>query len=314
MLSSPLLIGLMVFAALGACMTMLYSVFFAERKSIDARLADTALRVRRADDLLQGTDTQSDHSIGRILVRWVAHRVPSSKNDDGQGGKFRQTLCHGGFYSPAALRIFQVCRLGCIILFGAAGLIGGLAANGSTITSILYMIAGSIAGKVVPVFFIGKRARTRQGKIRRELADVLDLLVICLDSGLGIYQAIKIVGREAQEQGRELGKELSQISGEINAGVSLGQALRAMAERTGVDDARSLAAVLIQSERLGSQMAPALRASSDTQRTKRRLRAEEAAQKSTVKMLLPLVMFVLPAMMAVILGPALVQIFHNFRH
>jgi tight adherence protein C len=108
-----------------------------------------------------------------------------------------------------------------------------------------------------------------------------------------------------------LGTELLVLSAEIGAGSSLAFALRALAERTGVDDVKQVAAILIQSEKLGAQMAPALRACSDSMRTKRRLRAEEAAQKSTIKMLFPLVMFVLPAMLIVVVGPAMIRILHT---
>src|SRR5208282_2851960 len=104
------------------------------------------------------------------------------------------------------------------------------------------------------------------------------------------------------------GTELNLVSTDISAGASLGQALRNLADRTAVDDIKPLAATLIQSEQLGAQVAPALRASSDALRSRRRLRAEEAAQKTTVKIMFPLVVFVLPAMLMVIAGPAAIQI------
>jgi tight adherence protein C len=172
---------------------------------------------------------------------------------------------------------------------------------------------GWLAGNALPSFYVGRKATARQGRIARQLSDVLDLLVVCVEAGLGIFEAVRMVGHEAHRQGRELGTELSVVSREITAGSTLGQALRAMAHRTGVDDVKSLAAILIQSEKLGSQMAPALRATSDQLRAKRRLRAEEAAYKCAVKMLLPLVLFVMPSMMAVILGPAVVQILQGMH-
>jgi tight adherence protein C len=98
------------------------------------------------------------------------------------------------------------------------------------------------------------------------------------------------------------------VSGELSAGSTLGQALRSLADRTAVDDIRPLAATLVQSEKLGAQMGPALRSISDTMRTTRRLKAEEAASRTTVKILFPLVLFILPAMMSVIVGPAMIQI------
>ena len=137
---------------------------------------------------------------------------------------------------------------------------------------------------------------------------------MCVEAGLGIFEAIKIVGNETERQNQAIGKELALVSGEITAGVTLGMALRNMAERTAVEDIKPLAATLIQSEQLGAQMAPALRASSDALRARRRLRAEEAAQKTTVKILFPLVLFVLPAMIMVIVGPAIIQIMGTLTH
>jgi tight adherence protein C len=136
----------------------------------------------------------------------------------------------------------------------------------------------------------------------------LDLLVVCVEAGLGLCEAIKIVGSETQRQKQEIGTELSTVSAELAAGSSLGQALRSFAVRTAVEDIKPLAATLVQSEQLGAQIGPALRSISDSMRTTRRLRAEEAAAKTTVKILFPLVLFILPAMMSVIVGPAMIQI------
>jgi tight adherence protein C len=141
---------------------------------------------------------------------------------------------------------------------------------------------------------------------------VLDLLVVCIEAGLGLFEAIKVVGDETARQEQAIGSELVLVAGEIGAGSTLGEGLRNLADRTAVSDVRPLAATLIQSEQLGAQVGPALRASSDSLRTKRRCRAEEAAQKSTVKILFPLVLFILPAMLLVILGPAIIQAIQTF--
>jgi tight adherence protein C len=169
------------------------------------------------------------------------------------------------------------------------------------------IMIGVLVGVVGPIYYLRRRARKRQGDISRQLSDVLDLLVVCVEAGLGLFEAIKIVGEETERQGQAIGGELALVSGEVAAGASLGQALRSLAERTSVEDVKPLAATLIQSEQLGAQIGPALRSSSDSMRTKRRFRAEEAAQKSVIKILFPLVLFVLPAMLIVILAPAMIQ-------
>jgi tight adherence protein C len=178
---------------------------------------------------------------------------------------------------------------------------------------LMSIIGGLAAGLFLPSYLLGRRARKRQGAIAKQLSDVLDLLVVCVEAGLGLYEAIKVVGTEAERQKQEIGTELSLVSSEISAGASLGQAMRNLADRTAVEDIKPLAATLIQSEQLGAQIGPALHASSDALRTRRRLRAEESAQKASVKILFPLVLFVLPAMIMVIVGPAMIQVIRTLR-
>ena len=164
------------------------------------------------------------------------------------------------------------------------------------------------AGYFGPLYYLRRRAGKRQKEISRQLSDVLDLLVVCVEAGLGLFKAMrKPIGDETERYGQAIGTELAVVSVEVAAGGSLGQALRNLAERTAVEDLKPLAATLIQSEQLGSQIGPALRSSSDSLRTKRRFRAEEAAQKSTIKILFPLVLFILPAMLIVLLAPAMIQ-------
>lgn len=162
-------------------------------------------------------------------------------------------------------------------------------------------------GAFAPGYYLRRRAKNRQIDIGRQLSDVLDLLVVCVEAGLGLLEAVKVVGNETKAQNLAIGHELSQVAGEVNAGSSLGQALRALADRSGVADLKPLAATLIQSEQLGAAIGPALRSISDAIRIRRRLNAEEAAQKTTIKILFPLVLMILPAMLLIIVGPAVVQ-------
>ena len=166
---------------------------------------------------------------------------------------------------------------------------------------------GAAVGAFLPGYYLNKRAKNRQIDIGRQLSDVLDLLVVCVEAGLGLLEAIKIVGDETKAQELVIGYELSQVAAEVNSGASLGQALRSLADRSGVADIKPLAATLIQSEQLGAAIGPALRAISDSIRSRRRLYAEEAAQKTTIKILFPLVLMILPAMLLIIIGPAIVQ-------
>ncbi len=132
---------------------------------------------------------------------------------------------------------------------------------------LLFGGAGVAIGVFTPSYYLGRRARTRQNAISRQLSDVLDLLVVCVEAGMGLFEAIRIVGTECERHGQEIGTELSLVATDISAGASLGQALRGLADRTAVDDIKPLAATLIQSEQLGAQIGPALRSSSDALRS-----------------------------------------------
>jgi tight adherence protein C len=171
------------------------------------------------------------------------------------------------------------------------------------------LLGGAVAGYLLPDYVIKRLGQKRRQTILHELPSILDLLVVTLEAGQGLLEAIKVVGRETARQGRVLGKELSTAAAEMGAGVSLEDSMSNLSERTGVEDLKSIAAVLIQSREIGGRLGPSLRAAAELLSAKRRLRAEEAAHKSSVKMLLPLVLLILPAMMIIILGPAIIQIF-----
>jgi tight adherence protein C len=171
------------------------------------------------------------------------------------------------------------------------------------------LLGGAVAGYLLPDHVIKRLGQKRRQTILHELPAILDLLVVTLEAGQGLLEAIKVVGRETARQGRVLGKELSTAAAEMSAGVTLEDSMGDLSERTGVEDLKSIGAVIIQSREIGGRLGPSLRAAAELLSAKRRLRAEEAAQKSSVKMLLPLVLLILPAMMIIILGPAIIQIF-----
>jgi len=238
----------------------------------------------------------------------VAKRLPEPALNTPQGEKMAQLLIRGGFRRPGAARIFHLTRLASTVAFAILALTVSIVMNFHGIKPLAFMIVGAAVGAFAPSYYLTRTARKRQQEIASQLSDVLDLLVVCVEAGLGLSEAIKIVGNETERQKQQIGGELSMVSAELASGNSLGQALRSFADRTAVEDIRPLAATLVQSEKLGAQIGPALRSISDTLRTTRRLRAEEAAAKTTVKILFPLVLFILPAMMSVIIGPAMIQI------
>jgi len=169
----------------------------------------------------------------------------------------------------------------------------------------------AIVGFALPEFWLSRRVRFRQRRILLGLSDALDLLVICVEAGLGIDQAIFRVSQELRISHPALSEELQLINLEMRVGKSRVEALRSVATRTGVEEMKALTAMLIQTDRFGTDLAQALRVHSDSLRTKRRQRAEELAAKTTVKLLPPLVFFVFPALFAVLLGPAVITLVHQ---
>jgi tight adherence protein C len=179
----------------------------------------------------------------------------------------------------------------------------------------LMVLGGALlAGILLPELWILWRISARQQRLRRGLPDALDLLVICVEAGLGIDQALLRVSQELKVVHRELSEELQLVNLEMRVGKTRMDALRELARRTGIEDVKTLVAMLAQTERFGTSIAQSLRVHSDDLRTRRRQRAEEMGAKTTVKMVPPLVLFIFPALMVVILGPAILIIMRQFIH
>ena len=305
---SPAIAAFATIALVGCAGVALWAALFGRKTDIEDRITDMAVKMR----VVYGAEgsTLSEDSLARSLFRWVIQRLPAPPPDSAEGEKLSETLVQAGFSHSGAPRRFHVVRIsftaGLAVFCLFISIVTGMAGH----KAVVLMCLGAATGAFLPSYYIGRKARQRQAAIAAQLSDVLDLLVVCVEAGLGLSEAIKIVGNEADRQEQEIGAELMLVSGELAAGSSLGQALREFARRTAVEDIKPLAATLIQSEQLGASIGPALRSISDSLRNTRRLRAEEAAQKTTVKILFPLVLFILPAMMAVIVGPAMIQILH----
>ena len=166
-------------------------------------------------------------------------------------------------------------------------------------------------GFFLPRFFLKRMIKDRQHRIRIALPDALDLTVICVEAGLALDQAMLRVGQDLHHAHPDLSDEFHLVNLEMRAGKPRAEALRNLVERTGVDDIRSLVGTLIQTDRFGTSVAQALRVHSDSLRTARRQRAEEAAAKTTIKMVPPLVLFILVPFLFVTIGPALIQAYHS---
>jgi tight adherence protein C len=218
--------------------------------------------------------------------------------------KLQKQLMHAGFRAPEApiiYRAIQLCTMAGFPLIVAA--VCALLAKPLK-DAIVYSIVAFVAGFFLPRYFLGRITRNRQRELRWGLADALDLMVVSVEAGLGLNAAMMKVATELRDVHSAIAIEFELANLEIRVGRERDEALRNLAERTGVDDMRSLVAMLIQTDKFGTSIAKGLRVFSDGLRTKRRQRAEQEAQKAAVKLLLPLACFLFPTLFIAILGPA----------
>ncbi len=196
------------------------------------------------------------------------------------------------------------------IMLAFLGLTSVIAFSG--LDSMALLICVPAFGFFLPRFFLKRMIKARQQRIRIGLPDALDLTVICVEAGLALDQALMRVGQDLHHAHPDLSDELHLATLEMRAGKPRAEALRNLIDRTGVDDIRALVGTLIQTDRFGTSIAQALRVHSDSLRTSRRQRAEEQAAKTTIKMVPPLVVFILLPFLFVTIGPALIQAYRSF--
>jgi tight adherence protein C len=257
---------------------------------------------RRLGELTGRSMKEADEArLQRVVgaLKRLGQSMPHSPNEM---GKLQQRLVRAGFRSHDAVIVFFGLRIGfALLVFGVLGSPLLMRPN------LAFALAAAGVGYVLPSIALGRLEKRRQHRIRLGLPDGLDLLVVSVEAGLGLDQAIQRVGEEIAFAHRELSDELRLVNLELRAGKGRTDALRALADRTGVDDLASLVAMLVQTDRFGTSVAQSLRVHAETMRTKRRQRAEEAAAKTGVKMVFPLVFCIFPAIWVVTIGPAAIK-------
>jgi tight adherence protein C len=217
-------------------------------------------------------------------------------------------LLRAGFRRPEARLVIAGVRILLPVILVAAAYFGGLYRG----RAVLVFAGAALLGYMVPEIWFLQRVRARQHRLRVGLPDGLDLLVVCVEAGLGLDQALLRVSQELQRAHHEFSDELQLVSTEMRFGKTRTDALREFGRRTGLEDIKGLVTMLIQTERFGTSIAQSLRVFSEELRTKRRQRAEEMAAKISIKMVPVLVFFIFPALMIVVLGPAIVTIMRQF--
>lgn len=239
--------------------------------------------------------------VGDLLVS-LGKLLPAASGQ--QRTRAQLMMMRAGFRSPDAMQVVRSLKLLLPIVLVSLVLITG--AYSYSPVFILLLALG--AGFLIPEIWLQLRIKARQKRLRLALPDGLDLLVICVEVGLGLDQALLRVAQELKIVHPELSDELTLVNLEMRVGKTRIEALRELGRRTGLDDLKTLVAMLIQTERFGTSVAQSLRVHSDELRTKRRQRAEELSAKTTVKMVGPLVFFIFPALLVVILGPAVITL------
>ena len=236
----------------------------------------------------------------------IGSKMPTS---DEEVATLRVDLIRAGFRSESATPVFYGLRIisTVALLAFAFVMVAKMEQNGMMKVALLFF--GAAAGWIMPKFFLEKKVKKRQNILRLSLPDMLDMLVVSVEAGLGLDQAIQHVARELAITHPQLSEEISLVTLEMRAGKRRSDALRNFAERTGEPEIRKLMAILIQNDRFGTSMGESLRNHSDFMRTRRRQEAEERAGKVGVKLVFPIFFCILPAIILVAAGPALLQIF-----
>jgi tight adherence protein C len=262
--------------------------------SIARRLGEvTSARTDRSDDA-----APPDKSVVAALKRMGAMAPRSAK----ELGKLQQRLIIAGYRSREAIGVFYGIRLAVAVLFFV---VTASPIFGSPSLAMALSVCG--LGYVLPGMVLARLAKARQHRMRLSLPDALDLLVVSVEAGLGLDQAMQRVSEELAFAHPDLCDELRLINLELRAGTARSDALHNLAKRTGLDDLQSLVTMLVQTDKFGTSVAQSLRVHSESLRTKRRQRAEEAAAKTGAKIVFPLVICIFPAIWVVTLGPAVLK-------
>jgi tight adherence protein C len=299
------LLMLLAFVAAGGLTLMLFLVAGGKRTRADERM--------RALADPDGKAAEPDAVVGAAkaaLPKVGAYLVPKS---EGERTKLQARLMHAGLYSREAMVLFLgvkvVLMVGPAVLGGLAGLVGLVPFQYGVVFGGLLGAFGMLG----PSFWLDGRKAKRQTTLRRALPDALDVLVICLEGGASLTASLRRVATELRAAHPLLGSELNIVQREVQLGRSVGDAIRQFAIRADLEELKSLGAVILQSEKFGASLVKALRVHAETLRTRRVLAAEEMAQKAVVKMLFPMVFFIMPALFIAVLGPTGILVMEMFK-
>ena len=296
-----LIIAISTFVCISFGMLGVYWLLVRPQSAATERLKKLAARPGSTISPLSLTDDRPATELAERLAAPINKLVPPSALE---AKKLQKQLMHAGFRSPASPVIYRGIQLA--VMAGLPAFVALMCAilARPLSSAFLWILLAFVVGFFAPRYMLRRMIKARQLRLRWGLADALDLMVISVEAGLGLNAALMKVSAELKEVHPDIADEFELANLEIRVGRERDEAMRNLAERTGVDDLRSLVATLIQTDKFGTSIAKALRVFSDSLRTKRRQRAEQAAQKAAVKLLFPLACFLFPTLFIAILGPA----------
>jgi tight adherence protein C len=260
---------------------------------------------KRLEALAEADESNAD-AAARLNPAITPPAGRRGRKPDARGG-VRARMLQAGLYSPGTLAMFNILRTAGFFAPIVAGFWLGHVGLLTPRSGLLFGLTLGLAGALVPGLWLDHLKFVRQTKIRRSLPDALDVMSVCLQGGLSLNVALAHVARELNLAHPALASELNIMERQIQMGRSTGDAIREMANRFDLDELRSMSSVISQAERIGASVATALELFADTMRVKRHQRAEELAHKASVKLMIPTLLCVFPAIFIVILGPAVVR-------
>lgn len=302
------LVPLLVFGALVAGIFSVLTLISSRNSRAQERLE----RISRPQSLVEIEDpkVKKDRFQG-VMQTAKALSGPLMPQTELEQSELKMRLANAGFRSDSAVAVYLGLRFATLMIFLVIGLSIALPQHGPTVAALKPIVFFAAAGFYLPVVVLWYLRRKRQEEIFLTLPDALDLLVVCVESGLGLDAAMRRVCDEMSDHAKVICEELSLANFQLQMGRSRREVLHDLGVRTGVDDVRSLAAILIQADRFGSSIAQALRVQSDSMRTRRKQIAEEKAAKTAVQLIFPLVLFIFPGIFVVLVGPAAISIMKN---
>jgi tight adherence protein C len=272
--------------------------------------------LQRRDVMQRATEELQSQAVSIVLrpeksregkIRARLEEMAKQREDDAET---LSKLVQAGFDAPTAPAVFFLLRMASLGTIPVLGFV--LIPRGNFLIFVMSMAVTIFTAFILPVAMLDRLARLRQERIKRSVPDALDLLVVCVEAGISLDAAILRVAREIRLAHPDLAHELAVVNRVTNAGIPRETALKGLWQRTGVVDLRALVSSMIQSEKWGTSIATVLRVAAETLRRKRRQTAERKAKMAALKMTFPLLLFILPALFIVILGPAVVQIVREF--